>query len=576
MTADSINNNMSGPVHGPAAQVGHLHGDLVFGPKAAPPPKPRQLPFGPTPFVGRKPQLATLTTFAETNRVLLVTSPTPGIGKSALALHWAHGMAERYPDGQLYVDLRGSGPLGLARRADDVVQDVLVAFGVTTPQHGPDGRLQSYRSLLAEKRVLLVLDDARDGEQVDPLLLPGEGSLVVVTSRKPLADLMARGARQVPVAVLERGDSAALLSARHADANPAAVGALVELCAGLPAALTAVAGAAGGGSLEVVAAELSAVPQVAQNHDPVARAQHVVAWAAHRERNQRPGWSGSFAVPRFAANGFTTGGLATARLVDKRWFYDHRVLVGMAVVLAASVTAVSTMFLAAGSLLSVLYFALRFSALGIGLVLVARSGPLVSVGTGLALGTTTYMLVDALGSIANSGSFVVWLELLTAVMFASLLLARVRPLRGRPRGLRVTPPARRPASFGTFAGVGLWLILTFVSIQLDDYTSTNLTELVGGPAALLPVLLIGGVCVFAALVELTDQTQRLVISAAATAYLVPEVFMLLGSFVLGDRMAYLGGGAWVPGFASPGYTAMQALAYAVVLGSTLVLLRVRH
>ncbi len=101
-------------------------------------------------------------------------SGTAGIGKTALAVHWAHGARDRFPDGQLYVDLHGFGPRGSAVRPDEAIRRFLDALGVPAQRipHDPDTRVDLYRSELAGRRVLVLLDNARDAEQIRPLL-PG-------------------------------------------------------------------------------------------------------------------------------------------------------------------------------------------------------------------------------------------------------------------------------------------------------------------------------------------------------------------------------------------------------------------
>lgn len=551
--ADSTHNKLGGTVHGDSVQMRDVHGNLVFGPTSTPPPKPRQLPAACARFVGREAQVAALTSLAGTGRLVVLANSTPGIGKTALALHWAHSAAQRFPDGQLFVDLRGSSPHGLARRPVDVVHDILVAFGVAAPPSGPDAQIALYRSLLADKRVLFVLDDARDADQVIPLLPPSGDSLVVVTSRRPLADLVAAGAAWLPLDGLDHRDSADLLCAHGAETDPAIVGALVELCAGLPAALNAVVGTAGGGPLDAVASQLSAIPDIGRNPDPAMRAQRIVAWAQHRDRGTSTPWAKPFA--------------------EAAWLRDHRLLIGAAVALGALVTAVSTQFLEASGLLGALYFLLRFAALGAGLSLMRRSGPRGALGAGLAAGTSAYLLTDALVSINASGRVLVWLELLTSLLFAALLWLRIQPVRNRPRRLGVVLPARRPVAFGALVGVALWFVLLFTAIDLDEYTSITLIQAGGALGALLPVIVIGGICAIVALTEITGEIHRLFIAATVTAYLLPELFMLVGSLALGDRMAYFGGGVFASGVSSSTHSVIQTVIFTLLLVATLLLLR---
>ncbi|MGI5215373.1 NB-ARC domain-containing protein [Plantactinospora sp. CA-290183] len=218
-------------------------------------PLPRELPPDVTPFLGRDRQLARLDallapaagTAGPTHGtagppVIALLTGAAGVGKTALAVHWAHRIAGRFPDGQLYADLNGwdSGPpVGPA----EVLTGFLAALGDDPVRLPADlaGRAARYRTLLADRSVLILLDNAGSAEQVRPLL-PGTGRcLVAVTSRDDLADLVARsGARRLPVAPLPAESARHLLRAlcpRHADADPETVDELVRRCAGLPLAL---------------------------------------------------------------------------------------------------------------------------------------------------------------------------------------------------------------------------------------------------------------------------------------------------------------------------------------------------
>ena len=175
-----------------------------------------------------------------------------GIGKTTLALHWAHQVADRYPDGQLYVNLRGFDPCDSPMRPAEAVRGFLAALGVD-PAGLPVGRdVQSalYRSVLTGRRVLIVLDNARDTDQVRPLLPGSPGCLVIVTSRNRLTGLVAtEGARPVHLGLLGPAESHELL-VRHLGedrvaAEPAAVAEIIGRCAGLPLSLAIVAARAG-------------------------------------------------------------------------------------------------------------------------------------------------------------------------------------------------------------------------------------------------------------------------------------------------------------------------------------------
>ena len=187
--------------------------------------------------------------------VISAVSGSAGAGKTALALRWAHRAAEHFPDGQLYVNLRGYD-LEQPVSAPEALAGFLRALGVASrdiPAQEAE-RAARYRSLLAGRRMLVVLDNAATEAQVRPLLPGKAGVMVLVTSRDSLPGLVARdGARRLELDVLPAADAVALLSALigdRVDADPGAARTLAEQCARLPLALR-------------VAAELAAArPQI--------------------------------------------------------------------------------------------------------------------------------------------------------------------------------------------------------------------------------------------------------------------------------------------------------------------------
>jgi len=219
-------------------------------PAAAQPAVPAQLPVDLASFVGRDDYLRELDAALPVGdgasaRVVSITTVAGmgGIGKTALAVRWSHRVRDRFPDGQLYVNLRGHAtapPL----RPIDALAGFLLAFG-TPADRIPDDVEQAaalYRSELAGRRVLVLLDNASSAEQVRPLLPTGPGSLVLITSRYRMAGLVAReGSRELAVDVLRPDEAIALLSqmigADRVAAEPAATAELVRLCAHLPLAL---------------------------------------------------------------------------------------------------------------------------------------------------------------------------------------------------------------------------------------------------------------------------------------------------------------------------------------------------
>jgi DNA-binding SARP family transcriptional activator/tetratricopeptide (TPR) repeat protein len=220
---------------------------LPVAPPAAGHAVPRELPAPVRHFTGRAAELAELSDLAAgggdgRTLVICAVGGTAGVGKTALAVQWAHLVAGRFPDGQLYVNLRGYDP-GEPVLAADALAGFLRSLGVPG-QEIPDGaeeRARLYRSRLAGRWMLVLLDNAHDGEQVRPLLPGDPGCVAVVTSRDALAGLVAAdGARRLDLDVLPPGDAVGLLRSLigpRADQDPAAVAKLAGLCARLPLAL---------------------------------------------------------------------------------------------------------------------------------------------------------------------------------------------------------------------------------------------------------------------------------------------------------------------------------------------------
>jgi DNA-binding SARP family transcriptional activator len=211
---------------------------------------PRQLPAPTGHFVGRTDELRHLGARldAASGAPLMVISAiggTAGIGKTTLAVHWGHRHADRFPDGQLYVNLRGFDPSDIPMPPVAAVRGFLTALGVP-PEHvpaDPDEQVALYRSLLADRRMLVVLDNARDAEQVRPLLPGTPDCQVLVTSRNQLASLVALdGAVPLTLDLLAHDEARDLLIGRlgpkRVEQDGAVVDELIESCARLPLALT--------------------------------------------------------------------------------------------------------------------------------------------------------------------------------------------------------------------------------------------------------------------------------------------------------------------------------------------------
>ena len=214
-------------------------------------PVPAQLPPRVMDFTGRTAELEYLDSLlaaCSTAVVISTVSGTAGVGKTALAVYWAHRVADRFPDGQLYLNLRGFDPTGHVLDPADALRRLLDSLDVPADRipDDLDARTALYRSRLAGKRVLVVLDNARDSAQVRPLLPGSPNCLVLVTSRAQLTGLVANdGAHPVNLDLLTHDEARHLLARRlGADrlmAEPDEVDEIVDRCARLPIALTILA-----------------------------------------------------------------------------------------------------------------------------------------------------------------------------------------------------------------------------------------------------------------------------------------------------------------------------------------------
>lgn len=264
---------------------------------------PRELPADVAAFTGRSSELAALDALLPSGTrpqeapgpvVISAVSGTAGAGKTALAVHWAHRVAAHFPDGQLYVNLRGYDP-EQPLQATQALAGFLSALGAAGPDLPPDeaARAARYRSLLAGKRLLVVLDNAATEEQVRPLLPGSASALVLVTSRDALPGLVARdGARRLDLGLLPADDAVALLGALigdRVDADPVAAWALADLCARLPLALRVAAELAvaePGKPLAALAAELAGegarLELLDAGGDPRGAVASVLSWSYRR------------------------------------------------------------------------------------------------------------------------------------------------------------------------------------------------------------------------------------------------------------------------------------------------------
>jgi DNA-binding SARP family transcriptional activator len=264
-------------------------------PPSPPVPVPAQLPADIAHFTGRDAELDALTALARnagSGVVVTAIGGTAGIGKTALAVHWAHQAAAAFPDGQLYVNLRGFDPAGTPLPPEAAVRGFLHALAVPPERipADPDAQAALYRSLLAGRRMLIVLDNARGPAQVRPLLPGAPGSLVLVTSRSQLTGLAAvDGTHSLTLDLLSPQEARDLLTRRlgaeRVTAEPEAAGELAGLCARLPLALNITAARAAARPdfpLTALAAQLRHAPErlaSLDTGDVMASVRAVLSWS---------------------------------------------------------------------------------------------------------------------------------------------------------------------------------------------------------------------------------------------------------------------------------------------------------
>jgi len=294
--------SQSGTAEAPAGAAAAGGADGAGGAGGAFAVVPRQLPRAPAGFLGRAAELAALTAAldqagprAPGTVVISAIGGTAGVGKTALAVHWAHQVADRFPGGQLYVNLRGFDPSGTPVAPGEAIRGFLDALDVPTGRIPRDLPAQAglYRSVAAGRKMLIMLDNARDEQQVRPLLPASPGCLVVVTSRGQLAGLAAADdARLLSLDLLGEAEARQMLSARlgagRAAAEPDAVAQIARLCAYLPLALAVAAARAAtrpGLPLSALAGELRDAAgrlDALDIGDPTASVRAVFSWSTQQ------------------------------------------------------------------------------------------------------------------------------------------------------------------------------------------------------------------------------------------------------------------------------------------------------
>lgn len=253
--SEGSRNDLGGTVYGSVLQVGALQGGIAVHEKPRPVVVPQQIPPASPRFTGRVEELASISRVRadQVNRkggapVVVAIDGMAGVGKTSLAADWAHAASADFSGGCLYLNLRGFDPNLPAVEPQDAINDLLDSLGVA-PRDVPQtytAQEALYRSLLADREVLIVLDNARSVEQIRPLLPASPNSMVLVTSRLELSGLVSHfGATMIKLQPLSLAESEELLVAHlgrdRVTADPKAAQALADSCARLPLALSIVA-----------------------------------------------------------------------------------------------------------------------------------------------------------------------------------------------------------------------------------------------------------------------------------------------------------------------------------------------
>ncbi|MGN9786931.1 ATP-binding protein [Nonomuraea sp. ZG12] len=249
---DESANVLSGTVHGPAIQAGSISGGVQIHWQApSAPVVPRQLPPATSRFIGRDGELAALDRGLDERGpglgAIYAISGMAGIGKTTLALRWAHAVADRFSHGHLYVNLRGFDPSGIPVTPGQALKGFITALGIRSDNipFELDDQISLYRSLLDGRQILVILDNASSTDQVRPLLPGSPTCMTIVTSRNKLGALVAdHGAAPLAMKLLDGREGLELLirylNTERVEREISAAATLVELCGRLPLALSIV------------------------------------------------------------------------------------------------------------------------------------------------------------------------------------------------------------------------------------------------------------------------------------------------------------------------------------------------
>ncbi|GIF64113.1 SARP family transcriptional regulator [Asanoa ishikariensis] len=291
----------------PGDRLQRVHDAILRGEPLGPPVRkparpaavaPAQLPANTPSFAGRVAALTWLDDLLDAGpsasaMAIAAVSGTAGVGKTTLAIHWAHRVSDRFPDGTLYVNLNGFGPAGQALDPAEVLRRFLDALGVPAAEisHGLDARVAQYRSVIRGRRMLVVLDNARDADHVRPLLPDTTTAAVLVTSRHQLTGLVVtEWARPLQLGLMSPAESHELLIGRlgpdRVRQQPGMAERIVTWCAGLPLALAIVGARAQQTEfpLTAVADELAAADRpldALDGGDSMTRIRAVFSWSYH-------------------------------------------------------------------------------------------------------------------------------------------------------------------------------------------------------------------------------------------------------------------------------------------------------